>query len=185
MFKAVFLDRDNTIIRDVPYLGEAEKVRLFPRARQALQLLRSCGYRLFLLTNQSGVGRGYITEQQVAAVHREMIRQLGEDFDGIYCCYDDPESPVEACRKPSPKLIFRARDEHHLDLAASFVVGDKHSDVLAGKRAGCRSVLVLTGDDRDDQTSARACCDYAAPDLYGAARWICRQGAESPQPAAG
>lgn len=175
--KAVFLDRDNTIIKNVPYLGNPSFVELLPYARRALRMLKKYGFELFIISNQSGVGRGFITKDQVRAVNREMERQLGDSFfSAIYCCYDDPDKPEENCRKPSAVMIQQARNDHKLDLQNSIVVGDKLIDVLAAKNAGCKSVLVLTGNDKAGQIEAKKYADYVAENLLKAAEWICTQG---------
>jgi D-glycero-D-manno-heptose 1,7-bisphosphate phosphatase len=173
--KAVFLDRDNTIIRDIPYSGDPSSVKLIPHAAEALRMLKSRGFELFLITNQSGVARGLIAKDQVQAVNSEMNKQLGDSFlTAVYCCYDHPDHPTENCRKPSPKMIFQARDDYGLDLKSSFSIGDKLSDVLTGKNAGCRSVLVLTGEKRT-RGDAENHADFVAKDLLAAAYWICEQ----------
>jgi D-glycero-D-manno-heptose 1,7-bisphosphate phosphatase len=173
MNKAVFVDRDDTIIHDAPYSGDPSQVQLMPRVIEALHLLKANDFQLFLITNQSGVGRGMITKEQVQAVHEEMNRQLGEQFfSAIYCCYDDPAHPVDHCRKPLPKMIFQARDEHDLDLTQSFFIGDKLSDIQAGINAGCRSVLVLTQKQHQEQNLAVALADFVAGNIYQAAQWI-------------
>jgi D-glycero-D-manno-heptose 1,7-bisphosphate phosphatase len=173
MNKAVFFDRDDTIIVDVPYSGDASKVTLMPGVIEALSLLSSKDYRLFIISNQSGVGRGLITRDQVRAVNNEMLCQLGRPFfTSIYCCYDDPGNPVDHCRKPSPQMIYQARDEFDLDLAHSFFIGDKLSDMLAGKNAGCRSILVLTSRPDENSEHAKTEAEYIAENLYDAAKWI-------------
>ena len=144
MNNAVFFDRDDTLIENVPYNGDPERVILLPGAREALQRCRQAGFLLFIVSNQSGVGRGYITHDQVHAVNREMIRQLGDDFfQAIYMCYDDPNAPQHGCRKPSPLMIHQAAAEYTVDLTSSFVVGDSGSDIEAGRNAGCRTVQLL------------------------------------------
>jgi D-glycero-D-manno-heptose 1,7-bisphosphate phosphatase len=178
MNRAVFFDRDNTIMYDVPYCGDPSRVRLMPNVVKALSLLKGENFLLFLITNQSGVGRGMINEEQVHAVHEEINRQLGEHFfSAIYCCYDDPAHPVENCRKPSPKMILQARDEHDLDLLHSFFIGDKLSDVKAGKNAGCRSILLKLKENEESHQAALL-ADYVTADIYKAAQWIIQRSGE-------
>jgi D-glycero-D-manno-heptose 1,7-bisphosphate phosphatase len=173
MKRAVFFDRDDTLIRNVPYLGDPAQVRLLPGASAALRDLRAAGFGLFIVSNQSGVGRGLITREQVQAVNDEMNRQLGETFfEGIYNCYAAPEDPYADERKPSPILVQRAATEHGLDLKRSFFVGDRLSDMQCGKNAGCRSVLVLTGIVNQEQEDSRKAADFVTEDLAGAAKWI-------------
>lgn len=147
--KAVFLDRDGTVIEDVGYPRDPEQVRLLPGAAEALERLRRAGFALVVVSNQSGIGRGLVTEEEAAAVHRRFVSALAErgiELAGAFYC---PHAPADgcSCRKPSPELLRRAADELHLDLECSFMVGDKDSDVEAGRRAGCAAVLIAsTGD---------------------------------------
>jgi D-glycero-D-manno-heptose 1,7-bisphosphate phosphatase len=173
--RAVFFDRDDTIIRNVPYLGDPRQVEILPGVAAALKRLQQAGYELFIVSNQSGVGRGLITRDQVAAVNREMIRQLGEPFfTEIYNSYASPEDPYCEDRKPAPLLVFRARDEHGLDLAHSFFVGDKVIDVQCAVNAGCHPVLVLTGTELSDSEieTARKVAEQTCQDVPEAVAWI-------------
>jgi D-glycero-D-manno-heptose 1,7-bisphosphate phosphatase len=173
MNRAVFFDRDDTLIENIPYLGDPKQVRLLPFAVEALRLLKSRSFAIFLISNQSGVGRGFITKKQVDAVNREMEHQLGESFfTGIYCCYEDPENPTENCRKPSPKLIQQAARDHSVDLTRSYVVGDSPTDILAGQRAGCKTICITGkgGKKTDSEVTIKA--HFNAHDLLQAARWI-------------
>jgi D-glycero-D-manno-heptose 1,7-bisphosphate phosphatase len=129
--RAVFLDRDGTVIEDKDYLHRPEEVVLIPGAVEALRDLRQAGFQLILVTNQSGVGRGYFTMADVEAVHehlRRLLEPAGARFDGIYVAPEAPGQPSRG-RKPSPQLLFDARDEFGLDLAQSYMVGDKRIDL--------------------------------------------------------
>jgi D-glycero-D-manno-heptose 1,7-bisphosphate phosphatase len=142
---AVFLDRDGTIMRDVDYCGDPAQVEVFPGAAEALRRLKANGYKLIIVTNQSGIARGYFSDNDYRAVEREFLRQLGEGLiDATYCCPDLPETN-SARRKPAPGMIFEAQRDHRLDLARSYVVGDKRSDIACGRNAGVRTILVQTG----------------------------------------
>ncbi|HNW59425.1 MAG TPA: HAD family hydrolase [bacterium] len=171
---AVFFDRDDTLIHDVPYNGDPGRVELLPGAAEALRSLQAAGFALILISNQSGVGRGLITPGQVEAVNREMIRQLGSSyFTDIYLCFAAPDQADNNCRKPNPGMLFQARDDHDLDLGSSFFVGDKLSDMLCGKNGGCCSVLLLNPqDDPEKVKAARAAADQAVSTLQEAAVWI-------------
>ena len=147
---AVFLDRDDTLIANVPYLSDPAGLRILPGASEALASLRRAGFALVLVTNQSVVGRGIITEERLHEIHDELIRMLaaeGAVLDAVYFCPDAPlgddrtvvENPN---RKPGPGMLHRATAELGLNLDASWMVGDLISDVLAGLNAGCRSILV-------------------------------------------
>lgn len=140
---ALFLDRDGTIIVDTGYPNDPVQVRPLPGAADALRALQASGLRLVLISNQSGIGRGYITEGEAEAVHREVLRQFAErgvTFDGAYYCPHAPEAGC-ACRKPEPGLLQRAAADLDLDLAQSYMIGDKPSDVEAGRRVGATALL--------------------------------------------
>ncbi|MFO0887978.1 MAG: HAD-IIIA family hydrolase [Isosphaeraceae bacterium] len=153
---AVFLDRDGTLIEHVHYLSSPDQVRLLPGAAEAVNRLRRAGYACIIVTNQSAIGRGIISEEQLRQIHVEMNRQLAEQgamLDGIYFCPDVPTSDDRTIvdnpeRKPGPGMLLRAAAELGLDLHASWMVGDVISDVLAGWNAGCRSILVASGQTR-------------------------------------
>lgn len=178
---AVFLDRDGTIIEDVPYLADPAGVRLLPGAAEGLRRLRGAGFACVVVTNQSGVGRGYFPESALPAVHDELSRRLaaeGVALDGIYYCTaaptcDDPTAVDHPDRKPGPGMLVRAARDLGLDLAASWMVGDKVADVLAGHNARCRgSVLVLTGQGARDARDYPSLVGLTAPDLLAAAELI-------------
>ncbi len=148
MKRAVFLDRDGTIIHEKNYLRRPEDVEVYPGAGIALKRLQVAGYRLFLVTNQSGVGRGYFSLADVERVHQRLAMELAADdvrFDKIYVAPEAPDQPSRG-RKPSPQFLFDARDEFGVALAESFVIGDKLIDLECGWNAGVRqSLLVRTG----------------------------------------
>lgn len=175
--RAVFLDRDGTINEEVNYLSQPEDFRLLPGAAVAIRLLRERGWRVIVISNQSGVARGYYTEGDVAAIHARLradLAQAGTGVDAIYYCPHHPDAAC-GCRKPGTLLFEQAARDCDLDLAASYVVGDKQSDLLPGKRLGCATILVLTGYGRHELALAgRQGCqpDYVAADLYQAAQWI-------------
>ena len=143
--RAVFFDRDGTLMEEVEYCADPALVRVFPGVPEALRRLKGAGFGIFLITNQSGIGRGLFSEQQYLDVHREFLRQAGEaSIDAVYYCPDAPGVP-SLCRKPEPGMVLRAAREHGIDLAASYFVGDKAADIECGRRAGTRTILVLTG----------------------------------------
>jgi D-glycero-D-manno-heptose 1,7-bisphosphate phosphatase len=142
MSRALFMDRDGTVMVDVGYPRNPGDVELVPEAPQALARLRELGLKLVVVSNQSGVGRGLVTADEAASVHQrfvEALRAHGVELDAAYYC---PHAPDEgcSCRKPSPELLERAARELNLDLGESFMVGDKESDLEAGRRAGCRTI---------------------------------------------
>lgn len=144
---AVFLDRDGTVIEDRHYLADPEGVALLPGAAEAVARLNRAGLPVILVTNQSGIGRGYFTEASFAAVQARLEAHLaarGARIDGVYHCPHGPEEGCE-CRKPSPGLFLRAAREHGLDLARSFLVGDRVRDVSPALALGATGILVRSG----------------------------------------
>jgi D-glycero-D-manno-heptose 1,7-bisphosphate phosphatase len=144
MKPAVFIDRDGTLVEEVNYLSRIEDLDVFPFAADALGRLRSAGYEIFVVTNQSGIGRGIFTEAAMHAIHREISRQLPGLIDGYYFCPHLPDAGCE-CRKPRPGMLNAARAEHSIDIGNSWMIGDKQLDVELGLNAGMKSILVRTG----------------------------------------
>jgi D-glycero-D-manno-heptose 1,7-bisphosphate phosphatase len=151
---AVFLDRDGTLIEEVNYLAKPEQVRLLPGAGEAVCRLNRLGIPVVVVTNQAGVARGYFPESRIAEVHARLDELLGAAsavIDAYYVCPHHPDAVIAnyrvscACRKPNPGLMERAALDLRLDLPGSCMIGDKLSDLEAGIRAGCPSVLVRTG----------------------------------------
>jgi D,D-heptose 1,7-bisphosphate phosphatase len=177
---AVFLDRDGTVIDHVPYLSDPALVRLLPGAAAALRQLRQAGFACVLVTNQSAIGRGMLTEDRLDQIHTELKRQLaacGATLDGIYYCPDVPRGDDRTVvenpdRKPGPGMLRRAAADLGLNLSASWMVGDLISDVLAGQSAGCRSILVQSGQTSPAEASAVGGRSLLAADLAAAAALI-------------
>ena len=147
MKRAVFLDRDGTINREVNYLSRLEQFELLSGVAEAIKTLNQAGWLVVVITNQSGIKRGLFTEETLHSIHNRMIQDLVRQdarLDGIYCCLHHPDDGCE-CRKPSPKLVQDAAADLGIDLAESWFVGDKALDIETGRRAGCRTALVLTG----------------------------------------
>jgi D-glycero-D-manno-heptose 1,7-bisphosphate phosphatase len=151
---AVFLDRDGVMIEDVHYLSDVGQVRLIPGAAEAIAKLNAAGVAVVVVTNQSGVARGYFSEDRVGEVHARLDELLAEcrgRVDRYYYCPHHPDAEVELyraaceCRKPKPGMLHRAAAELGLNLARAYLVGDKASDLAAGGAAGCKTVLVRTG----------------------------------------
>lgn len=162
---ALFIDRDGTIIEDRDYCSDPSEVKLFPGAPEALRRLKSVGFKLIIITNQSGIGRGLFTLDQYRAVEAELLRQLGAGLiDATYFC---PHRPGQrcSCRKPALGMILEATQEYQIDLSRSFLVGDKEIDVECARNAGVRSVRVKTGPQRDTSDST---ADWVAEDLPAA-----------------
>ena len=175
--RAVFLDRDGVLIEERHYLHRVEEVAILPGALPALQRLHGAGFRLFMVTNQSGVGRGYFTLADVEKVHAYLageFARVGVRFEKIYVAPEAPDQPSRG-RKPSPQFLLDARDEFGLDLARSYMIGDKLIDLECGWNAGVQqSVLVRTGYGAELEKQSPAALARAAvvDDLPAAADWI-------------
>src|SRR5213083_2541603 len=166
---AVFVDRDGTIIEDRDYCSEPKDVKVFPGVPEALRRLKSNRFKLFIITNQSGIGRGLFTVEQYRAVEGEVLRQLGDGLiDATYFCPDVP-GQHSSCRKPAPGMIVEATREHQIDLSCSFLIGDNEIDVECAHNAGVRGIRVHTGLQRD-MTGSMA--DWRADDLPAAVEII-------------
>lgn len=180
----MFLDRDGTMIEDVGYLARPQDVRWFNGTVDAVRLLNRAGFLVCVTTNQSGVARGYYTEETLRAIHEGMAAHLaagGASVDGWFYCPHHPHADLPAyrlacaCRKPEPGLIGQARERFDIDLARSFVIGDKMADVESAVRAGARGILVRTGYGEDVWTSYNRQVPgaaHVAADLMAATAWL-------------
>lgn len=180
MNRAVFLDRDGTMIAEKNYLCRPEDVHIFPATPVGLKKLSDAGFKLFIVSNQSGVGRGYFTMADVDKVNQFMCNELakaGVRFEKIYIAPEKPDEPSRA-RKPSPQFLFDARDEFDLNLAESFLVGDKLIDLECGWNAGVKkSILVRTGYGAEVERDEAGKISQAivVDDLSKSADWILSQ----------
>ena len=170
MHRAVFLDRDGTLNPDPGYISRPEAFTLFPGVPEALRRLNRAGYLVVVVTNQSGIARGYFTEADLCATHQKLRSEVaagGGRVDAIYHCPhhptagDGPLTRVCFCRKPAPGMIYRAALDLEIDIGRSFIVGDGEGDMEAGRRAGCRTMLVLTGGGQSRMITQ---ADSAPPD---------------------
>ena len=176
--KAVFLDRDGVINEDPPhYAHRLDQLHIIPGSAKAIQLLNKHNFHVLVISNQSGVARGYYNENDVKTFNDRMESLLAKDgahIDAIYYCPHHPDAVVEHykincnCRKPKPGMILDAGQKYSLDLGNSFVVGDKWSDIEAGKAAGCKTVMVMTGHGKDETSKKQGSANYIAQDLYEA-----------------
>jgi len=175
--RAVFLDRDGTINEEVDYLDDPDRLRLIPGAAEAIRLLNEAGILAIVVSNQAGIGRGYFSAATVEAIHERLAKQLaghGACLDAVYYCPHHPSEGCE-CRKPKAGMLVRAAQEFGIDLRRAFMVGDKVSDLDAGLRAGCRTVLVLTGYGevaRETFANSSFRADYVSQDLRDAIQWV-------------
>ncbi|MDE0427102.1 MAG: D-glycero-beta-D-manno-heptose 1,7-bisphosphate 7-phosphatase [Candidatus Poribacteria bacterium] len=187
--KTVFLDRDGVINRNPPNMGYVRKwidFSFIPSARSAIQQLTQSGYRIFVVTNQAGIGRGLYSEEDLKDIHSRMIAEIaraGGEIDAVYYCPHHPDAGCE-CRKPKPGMLKRAAQEHNIDLSSAYFIGDVLTDIQAGRRAGTTTCLVLTGLGQEsyhdyinakyDQYGNKEECspDKIFTNLYAATRWL-------------
>lgn len=191
MNRAVFIDRDGTISEEVGYINHASRFRLFSYSAAAIKHLNENGWLAIVITNQAGVARGYFSEDVVQTVHGAMTKELesgGARLDGIYYCAHHPnlgEPPYRFdcdCRKPKPGLISRAAKDFDIDIKASWMVGDRYSDVELARNAGVKSTLVMSGYGRGEWEHQRASWsekpDLVAGNLLEAVRLIVSDSVE-------
>lgn len=175
--KAVLLDRDGTIIHDRPgrYLSKPENLKLYKNSVPALKLLAGAGFKLFIVSNQSGIGRGYFTKQTVDEINAHMTRLLKKDgivISGIYYCPHAPGQNCQ-CRKPAPQMGKQIIKEHGIDPLKSYMIGDKLSDIKFGKALGLKTVFVKTGNGRSQLEKYKTIsADKNAANILDGARWI-------------
>lgn len=180
----VFLDRDGTISEEVGYVNHIDRYKLYPFTIPAIKFLNDNELKVVLVTNQSGIARGYFPEGLVKDIHKRLegwIREGGGRLDGIYYCPHHPSRGCD-CRKPDPGMVKRASEELNIDLESSYVVGDKGVDIEMAGRVGAKGILVMTGYGKGelkynlDKFKKRP--DYIAEDLYQAALWIVKDLSE-------
>ncbi len=188
MNKAVFLDRDGTINEEMGYINHISRFVIFDFVPEAIRILNEGGFKVVVVTNQSGVARGYFDEQLVKEVHKKLIEkveQAGAHIDGIYYC---PHHPREGkppyrldceCRKPKTGMIQKAKDALNIDINRSFIIGDRYKDVEFGYKAGLRPVMVLTGYGRGEymyqQKQWQRMPEKICANLLEAVQWIIKQ----------
>lgn len=166
--RAVFFDRDGTLMEDAHYCGDPAQVKVYPGVPGALRKLKEAGFHTLVVTNQSGIGRGLITEAQYRAVEAELRHQIGEGLlDASYFCPDAPGVPSTR-RKPEPGMLLEAAADFNIDLARSYLIGDKSADIECGRRAGASTILVQTG------YGAEQVCrpDFTASDVVRAVQLV-------------
>jgi D-glycero-D-manno-heptose 1,7-bisphosphate phosphatase len=185
---AVFLDRDGTLIADAEYLSQPSQIKLFSNTAEALKLLRKAGFYLFVVSNQSGVARGYFPESMVRKVHQklqQMLKSKGARIDAFFYCPHYPAGKVKVlsrvcdCRKPRAGMIKQAARKYPIDLKRSYVVGDKMDDLLLARKAKLSGgLLVRTGNGRKNEKELKAAPlpkSFVVSDILSAAKWILTQ----------
>ncbi|MGI8967455.1 MAG: D-glycero-alpha-D-manno-heptose-1,7-bisphosphate 7-phosphatase [Limisphaerales bacterium] len=184
--RTVFLDRDGVLIEEVHLLTRPEQIRVLPGVAEALQKLKTAGFYLIVVSNQTVISRGLATESEVKAInsHMEELLENASLLDAIYICPHHPNATLASyrsnchCRKPHPGLLLRAAEEHAINLTRSFMIGDRMTDIIAGARAGCRTILVHTGNhlappiETAEPLDETICPDHVCADLKAAAQWI-------------
>ena len=146
--RAIFIDRDGTVSEEIGYMTDPSHYMVFPWTGQAIRKINDSGLKAILVTNQSGVGRGYFPENLVHGIHEILKDELSRahaTLDAVYFCPHHPDAGCD-CRKPAPGMLFRARDELSIDLEHSYMIGDRYLDILTARAAGTHAVLVLSGD---------------------------------------
>jgi len=184
--RAVFMDRDGTINEEVGYLSRLDQMKLFPRSAEAIRMLNRKGIKVVVVTNQSGVARGYFGEDFVSEAHAFLQKQLRQEkafIDAFYYCPHHPTAGARpylqacSCRKPEAGMLLQASRDLHIDLSRSYMVGDMMKDVQAGKKAGTKGILVKTGYGTGEETDEGLTPDYVAADLLDAVTWILEDAA--------
>jgi len=180
----VFLDRDSTINEEVDFLSSSNDLRLIPGSADAIREANTLGFKVFIITNQSGIARGLLTEDQLTQIHQALLKKLqqhGASITAIYYCPHHPdngEPPYRMncdCRKPNTGLLSRAAKEYNVDLKKSFVIGDKMIDVQTGNNIGAKSILVLTGYGKEELDLCRqnnVHIDHVTSDLHNAIQYV-------------
>ncbi len=176
--QAIFIDRDGTINEEVNYLDHPDQLRILPRCAAAIKKINQHDIKTIVITNQSGIARGYFTEKRLQEIHdrlKGLLAHEGAHLDGIYYCPHHPDDGCD-CRKPASGMLKAAADEHGIELERSFVIGDQLSDIGLAHQVGAKGVLVLTGYGRAEcelhKDKWPKPPDYIAKDLYDAVEWI-------------
>jgi D-glycero-D-manno-heptose 1,7-bisphosphate phosphatase len=180
--KAIFVDRDGTINVDVHYLNDPDKFEMYPGVQIGVKKLQENGFKIIVITNQSGIARGYFTEEQLSDIHERMkkeFQRFGVTMDGIYYCPHHPDDKCN-CRKPNTGLFEKAIIEHNIDVKKSYMLGDKILDVGAGKKTGVRTILIPEPHLRQDFLAQKNEWEYhpdfIADDFQDAVEWILNVG---------
>lgn len=181
MNKCVFLDRDGTINKEVGYLYKTEDFEILPTVVDGLRLLQKTGFLLIIVSNQSGIARGYFTEDDLRILNQSMLSTLKEKdilIDDIFYCphLENAKIPIYAkeceCRKPKIGMLSKAQKKYNIDFNCSYMIGDKKTDMQVGKRAGCSTILVQTGYGLIEESGVNKETDYIAKNFIDAAKWI-------------
>lgn len=177
--RAVFLDRDGTIIHHIPYLSDPDQLKLFPDTVKSLKMIRAAGFLSILVTNQSGIRRGYLTEDKLSTIHEKLnalLSEGGAQLDAIYYCHHHPIDNC-VCRKPKPGMLIAASEKYNLDLSGSYIIGDDPKDVEVGSLVGCKTVLL----SKETNLILPVTPSFQTETLYSATEWVLQDALSSPQ----
>ncbi len=172
MNKAIFLDRDGVLNEDPGYVHKLEDFKFIEGSVEGLKLLS--GFKLFIVTNQSGIGRGYYTKEDFEKFNGHLVSELAKNgikIEKTYCCPHHPDDKCD-CRKPNGKFLEQAKEEFNIDLEKSYMVGDHPNDIEFGDKKGCKTVFVLTGHGKKHKQDLHVKPDHEAENLFEAAKWI-------------
>jgi len=179
--RAIFLDKDGTLIPDIPYNADPERITLQADSVEGLKLLYDQGYKLIIVSNQSGIAHGYFTEEAMIPVKeklKELLNRHQMELNGFYYCPHYAEGGIDeyavecSCRKPWPGMLLHAAGVHHIDLNASWMIGDILNDVEAGNRAGCRTILINNGNETEWLTGEYRTPTFICASINEAAQYI-------------
>lgn len=173
--KAIFLDRDGTLIVEKQYLSDLKKLRFIKGSKQAISILKENNFLCFIISNQSGINRRFFNESVLEKIHLEIEKRLSKEktfLDGFYYCPHHPDENC-LCRKPNTGLIKKIEEKFNIDFKKSFVIGDKKSDIELGEKIGCKTILVLTGYGKKNIKKTKP--NYIASNLFEAVQWIIKK----------
>jgi len=176
VFKAVFIDRDGTINVNVGYIDNPDKFQMYPGIAKGIKLLQDNGFKIIVITNQSGISRGFFTEETLKKIHERMMKELSKkdaSIDGLYFCPHHPKDNCN-CRKPKTEMFEKAIKKHDVDVSKSFVIGDRMLDVEVGHRIGCKTVLIPERKEMVEKEREESLVepDYICDDFYLGVLWI-------------
>ncbi|MBT4376303.1 HAD family hydrolase [archaeon] len=174
MIKAIFLDRDGTINKDSGHVHKIEDLVILDKVIEGLKLFQEMGYFPIIVTNQAGIGKGYYQEKDFQNFNNSLVRHLKKHGIKIEQTYFCPHAPKEEClcRKPNVDLLYQAKGDYNINFEESYFIGDKNTDILAGKKVGCKTLLVLTGETKNHLEARKCSPDFIAKNLLDAARWV-------------
>ena len=172
--KAIFLDRDGTINEGPPYINRIDQLDILPESFKGLQLLGSLGFKLIIITNQSGIARHYLSEKDLKTIHKHLVLKFKKRKIKIHDIFFCPHHPDEncRCRKPKTLMIKKATLQHKIDLKSSYMIGDNECDIVLGQKTGLKTILVLTGFGKKTKKNTSLKPHYVAKHLLDAAKWI-------------